>query len=51
MKYIYNIVTMVLTYGSAIFYSIDSFAPNLQMVFHLNPIYDYISVFSIDRDL
>ena len=45
MKYIYNIVTMVLTYGSAIFYSIDSFAPNLQMVFHLNPIYDYISYF------
>ena len=45
MKYIYSIVTMVLMYGSAVFYSIDSFAPNLKVLFKINPLYDYISYF------
>ncbi len=45
MKYIYSILTMMLTYGSALFYSIDTFPAQLQMIFKLNPIYDYIAYF------
>lgn len=43
MQYLYSLITQVIMYGSAIFYTIDMFAFNNQMVFYLNPLYIYIS--------
>ena len=43
--YLYNIFLTLLTYLSAVFYSIDSFPMNLQRLFLLNPIYVFITYF------
>ena len=45
MQYLWGIMTHLIMWGSAIFFSIDSFSPAAQMVFNLNPIYLYISYF------
>ena len=39
MSYLYSVFLMLLTYMSAIFYSIDSFTPEQQQYFLLNPVY------------
>lgn len=43
IQYLYQIFTMLLTYLSAIFYDVKSFPDNLQFIFRINPIYQYIS--------
>lgn len=45
MKYLYGVFTRVLTYVSAIFYSIDVYPPKVQYLFYLNPVYVYIRYF------
>ncbi len=45
MKYLYDIFTMLLMYLSAIFYTVNSYSPLMQKLFHLNPIYVYIKYF------
>lgn len=43
IQYLYQIFTMLLTYLSAIFYDIRSFPEDMQFIFRINPIYQYIS--------
>ncbi len=43
IQYLYQIFTMLLTYLSALFYDIRSFPENMQFIFRINPIYQYIS--------
>lgn len=43
IQYLYSIATMLLMYMSAIFYYTDRFPDHLQFVFHINPVYRYIS--------
>ena len=38
-KYLYDIFTLLLMYMSAIFYTVDSYAPEIQRLFLLNPVY------------
>lgn len=38
-QYLYDIFTLLLMYLSAIFYSVDSYAPQVQRLFLLNPLY------------
>lgn len=45
MKYLYDVFTLLLMYVSAIFYSVEAYPDNIQMLFYLNPIYGYISYF------
>lgn len=45
MQYLWSIVTQLLNWLSAIFYTIDSFSPSAQNLFLLNPIYLYIRYF------
>lgn len=45
VEYLYSIFTMLLMYMSAIFYDVTSFAPHIQKLFYLNPVYCYISYF------
>ena len=40
--YAYDIFVLLLRYLSAIFYSVDSFAPRIQRLFLINPVYDCI---------
>lgn len=44
-QYIYDIFLTLLQYVSAIFYTVDSFAIQLQRLFLLNPVYCYIKYF------
>ncbi len=44
-QYLYDIVLTLLTYMSAIFYSIDKFPHSFQRLFLLNPVYVYIKYF------
>lgn len=44
-QYLYGIFLKLLTYVSAIFYTIDSFPEKIQQIFYLNPIFDYITYF------
>lgn len=46
-QYLYSIFCKMLTYVSAVFYSIESFPEKVQSLFYLNPIYDYITYFRI----
>jgi len=39
IRYLYDIFTMLLMYMSAIFYTVDSYAPAIQKLFLLNPVY------------
>ena len=43
VQYLYQIFTMLLSYLSAIFYEIKAFPEHFQMLFYINPIYEYIS--------
>lgn len=45
IQYLWSIFTQLLMYMSAIFYSIDSYAPNVQNLFLLNPVYLFIRYF------
>lgn len=47
MSYLYNILTLLLMYLSAIFYSIDTFSPLVQTLFLCNPLYVYIKYFRL----
>lgn len=45
IQYLWSIFTQLLMYMSAIFYSIDSYTPNVQNLFLLNPVYLFIRYF------
>lgn len=45
MQYLWGIFTMLLTYASAIFYTIDGFSPTAQKLFYLNPVFLFIRYF------
>lgn len=46
-QYLYDVFLTLLTYVSAIFYTIDQFSATIQSLFLLNPVYCYISYFRI----
>lgn len=45
IDYLWRVFLQLLVYGSAIFYTIDKFPPNLKLAFALNPLYRHISYF------
>lgn len=45
IEYLWSIFTMLLTYLSAIFYTIDGYSQTVQNMFLLNPVYLYIRYF------
>ena len=45
IQYIWSVCLQLLLYLSAIFYRVDSFSPNVQKLFLLNPMYLYIKYF------
>ena len=45
IRYLYDIVLTLLTYVSAVFYSVDKFSALGQRLFLLNPVYVYIKYF------
>lgn len=47
IRYLYDIVLTLLTYVSAIFYSVEKFSPLGQQLFLLNPVYVYIKYFRV----
>ncbi len=47
IAYLYDIFVMLLTYVSAIFYRIDGYSEQVQMIFHVNPIFCYIKYFRL----
>ncbi len=47
IQYLWSIFTQLLMYMSAIFYTVDTFSPFVQKVFHINPIYVYIKYFRL----
>lgn len=44
-EYLYAVFTQIMLYFSAIFYCISTFATQVQHLFHLNPLYIYITYF------
>lgn len=46
-QYLYDVFLTLLTYLSAIFYTVDRFPPNAQRLFLLNPVYVYIRYFRL----
>ena len=45
LQYIWSVFVQLLTYMSAIFYSIETFPPKIQNLFLLNPVYLFIRYF------
>ena len=45
VSYLYGLVTMLMLYVSAVFYSVDGFTPLQQHLFFINPVYGYIDYF------
>lgn len=45
VKYLYDVFLTLLTYLSAIFYTVDIYPPMVQRLFLLNPVYVYIKYF------
>lgn len=45
IQYLYDIFTLMLMYLSAIFYYTDTYSPQVQKLFYLNPLYAYITYF------
>lgn len=45
IKYLYSIITRLLMYVSALFYSIESYPDKMQSLFYFNPLFVYISYF------
>ena len=39
ISYLYDVFTMLLMYMSAIFYTVDNYAPSIQRLFLINPVY------------
>ena len=46
-QYLYDVFLTLLTYLSAIFYKIDGYAPAVQRLFLLNPVFCYIKYFRV----
>lgn len=46
-QYLYDVFLTLLTYLSAIFYTIDRFSPTAQRLFLMNPVYVYIRYFRL----
>lgn len=46
-QYLYDVFLTLLTYLSAIFYTLDRFSPAVQRMFLLNPVYCYIRYFRL----
>ncbi len=46
-SYLYDILLTLINYLSAIFYRIDSFSPNVQRLFLMNPLYCFIKYFRV----
>lgn len=54
LKYLYDVFTMLLMYMSAIFYTVDKYAPEIQRLFLLNPVYcfiKYVRIVVIDGNI
>lgn len=47
LSYLYNVFVLILMYVSAIFYSVETFAPWIQRLFLCNPLYVYIKYFRL----
>lgn len=47
MRYLYDVFLTLLTYVSAIFYTVDRFPAQVQRMFLLNPVYVYIKYFRL----
>lgn len=47
VQYLYDVFLTLLTYLSAVFYTVDSFPPLVQNLFLLNPVYCYIKYFRV----
>lgn len=47
VRYLYEVMLTLLTYVSAVFYSVDSFSATGQRMFLLNPVYVYIKYFRV----
>lgn len=45
IQYLYSIFTLLLMYMSAIFYTVDGYAQNVQNAFYINPVYCVITYF------
>ena len=45
IDYLWSVALQLLMYGSAIFYTVDRFPSNIQLVFALNPVYRHIAYF------
>jgi ABC-2 type transport system permease protein len=45
VDYLWRVFLQLLMYGSAIFYSIETFPPKMQLVFACNPVYRHIAYF------
>ncbi len=45
IQYLWGVFTMLLMYMSAIFYTTTGYAPLIQKLFYLNPVYSYIAYF------
>lgn len=45
IQYLWTIFTQLLMYMSAIFYDVSTYAPNVQHLFYINPIYVFITYF------
>jgi len=54
IQYLYDIFLVLLTYVSAIFYRVDAYAPEIQKIFMLNPVYAvirYVRMIVIDGSI
>ncbi len=47
IKYLWTVFTQLLMYMSAIFYTVNTFSPLAQKLFHINPMYVYIKYFRL----
>ena len=45
VDYLWRVFLQLLMYGSAVFYTIDGFAPEIKFVFTINPLYRHIAYF------
>lgn len=45
IDYLWRVFLQLLMYGSAIFYTIDTFSPKMQLIFKCNPVYRHIAYF------
>ena len=43
MRYLWSVVTRLVMYGSALFYTTDKFSASMHTVFRCNPVYDHIA--------